>query len=71
MNFLTASQMGTACCGTNPNQSRLGAKLEARDPADPAGGQGALLIQSWGAQCASCPLIVLTTTDHPERKTSG
>lgn len=71
MNFLPASRMGTACRGTNPNQSRLGEKLEPRDPADPASGQGAPLIQSWGAQCALRSLIVSTTTDHPGRKTSG
>lgn len=62
MNFLPASQMGTACCGTNPNQSRA----EPRDPADPAGGQAAPLIQR-----ASRPLMVLTTSDRPGRKSSG
>lgn len=71
MNFLPASRMGTACRGTNPNQSRLREKLEPRDPADPASGQGAPLVQSWAAQCALRSLIVLTTADHPGRKTSG
>lgn len=33
MNFLPVPGMGTARCGTNPKQSRLGEKSELRDPA--------------------------------------